>query len=199
MALDLNYFQSMAGMTPTAMPLDGFQAGANSGFPSYSTQLRDSSGMVGDAMAAALDPNSAYIQNARRRGLEVAAARGGLNSSIAAGSSERAAIDAAMPLAQRAMDIDATREGVQASNWLGQQNSQRQAQIEEWMSTNNFNRSIIGQYAMGTFNNTMDMLGLLGRQAVEDPELYTPDVVSGYSNFFQQNFNDILSRYFRGN
>lgn len=43
--------------------------------------------------------NSPYMQNARRRGLEAAAKRGMLNSSIAAGASERSALEAAMPMA----------------------------------------------------------------------------------------------------
>jgi hypothetical protein len=51
-----------------------------------------------------LDGNGKYIQNARQRGLETAARRGLMNSSIAAGSSERAAIEAASPFAMQAAD-----------------------------------------------------------------------------------------------
>jgi hypothetical protein len=44
--------------------------------------------------------DSSYLENARMRGLQAAARRGLGNSSIAAGSSERSAIEAAMPIAQ---------------------------------------------------------------------------------------------------
>lgn len=51
-----------------------------------------------------LDSNDPYMQNARKRGLETAARRGMLNSSIAAGNSQRAAIEAASPFAMQAAD-----------------------------------------------------------------------------------------------
>lgn len=46
-----------------------------------------------------LSGDSAYIQNARLRGLQGAGKRGLLNSSIAAGSAERAAIESGLPIA----------------------------------------------------------------------------------------------------
>lgn len=46
--------------------------------------------------------DSAYMQNARQRGLETAARRGMLNSSIAAGASQRSALEAAAPFAMQA-------------------------------------------------------------------------------------------------
>lgn len=121
--------------------------------------------------------NSPYLANARRRGLEVAATRGGINSSIAAGSSERAALDAAMPLVQQGVAIDNQARDVEYNNWLSQQN---------------FGRALFGQ----KFSNSLGMLNQLQQYALEDPELYTPEITSGFSNFFQQQTNDILQRYF---
>ena len=121
--------------------------------------------------------NSPYLANARRRGLEVAATRGGINSSIAAGSSERAALEAAMPLVQQGLAIDQQAQQVQYDNWLSQQN---------------FGRALFGQQ----FTNSLGMLNQLQQYALEDPELYTPEVISGFSNFFQQNMNDTMQRYF---
>ena len=121
--------------------------------------------------------NSPYLANARRRGLEVAATRGGINSSIAAGSSERAALDAAMPLVQQGVAIDQQAQDVKYNEWLSQQN---------------FGRALFGQQ----YTNSLGMLNQLQQYALEDPELYTPEVISGYSNFFQQNMNDTMQRYF---
>ncbi len=120
---------------------------------------------------------SPYIENARRRGLETAAARGGINSSIAAGASERSALEAAMPLLQAAEATDQAATNVNYDNWLSQQN---------------FGRALYGQ----RFNSSLGMLEALQRYALEDPELYTPEVTSGFSNFFERNTQDILSRYF---
>lgn len=128
-----------------------------------------------------LDPNSQYIQNARQRGVEYAASRGGLNSSIAAGAAERSAMEAALPLVSQAVSIDQGREAL-----LGQ----------DWLDTQGFNRQFQGQIAMMPVQNAFNMLSAVQQYALEDPALYTPDVISGYSNFFTQNFNNIMGKYF---
>ena len=58
-------------------------------------------GTVAGQMTGLLNSGNSYIKNARNRGKEHAASRGLLNSSIAAGASEKAAINAAMPIAQQ--------------------------------------------------------------------------------------------------
>ncbi len=188
MALDSFFSNSVwpggsAGVTPVTAPPVG---------QTYGTGLEAANSRVTGALTSMLDPNSSYIQNARRRGLEHAAQRGGINSSIAAGSSERAALEAAMPLVQQSLEIDAQRENVGAQDWLAQQGLQR----EEWLTQQNFNRAMMGQYGQAAFQSTLGMLQSVQQYALEDPELYTPDVVSGYSDFFSQNFDNILSRYF---
>lgn len=140
--------------------------------------------MVQTSLEAMLNPNSQYIQNARQRGVEYAASRGGLNSSIAAGAAERSAMESALPLVQQSLGIQMTREQTLANNWLEEQG---------------FNRELQGALAMMPVQNAFNMLGAIQEYALNDPELYTPDVVSGYSNFFTQNMNDIIAQYFGGN
>lgn len=126
-----------------------------------------------------MNPNSDYIQNARRRGMEVAATRGGINSSIAAGAAERSALDAAVPLAQSTM---ASRLG------------QEQALLQEWASQQGFNRDM----AAMPFTNSMEMLKGFTAASLTDPQLYSPEVVSGYTNFFNRTMQDMMKRYFGG-
>lgn len=133
--------------------------------------------MVGGSLQYFLNPNSQYIQNARQRGMEIAATRGGINSTIAAGAAERQALDAAGNLAQGA---------VQAK--LGQE----QVQLQNWIDTQGFNREL----ASMPYRSSMDMLERVMEYGLQDPQLYTPSVISGFSNFFNQNMNDILGRYF---
>jgi hypothetical protein len=128
-----------------------------------------------------MDPNSQYIQNARQRGVEYAASRGGLNSSIAAGASERAAIEAATPLVNAALDQQKFRDTLVGQNWL---------------DTQGFNRDFQGQLTMLPIVNSFNMLKSVQDYALQDPALYTPDVVSGYSNFFSQNMNNIMKGFF---
>lgn len=134
---------------------------------------------LSDSLEYFMDPNSAYIQNARQRGLETAAVRGGVNSSIAAGASERAAIEAALPMAQASTGMQAGRD---------------QAKLAEWAAANNFNRELFAQ----PFTSSMDMLKRFTDASLQDPELYSPSVISGYTNFFNQQMNDMLRRYFGG-
>lgn len=134
---------------------------------------------VQETLNTFMDPNSDYMKNARQRGVEYAATRGGVNSSIAAGASERSALEAAQPMVQQAVSIDQGREDVA---------------MQDWLSKQNFNRALTGQ----VFNNSMGMLQAVQNFALNDPALYTPDVVSGYSNFFQKNMDDVLNQYFGG-
>lgn len=144
----------------------------------WNSRLPTGATAVQNSLDAFTNPNSRFIQDARREGLNFAAQRGGINSSIAAGASERAALDAAVPLAQQAVQIDQAREDVAANDWLAKQN---------------FGRALQGQ----SFQNTLGMLNAIQEYALADPELYTPEVTSGYSNFFQKNMKDILSNFFK--
>ncbi len=163
------------------MPLSNFMA---AGAVNPYANAPDPNQQVQTSLEYFMDPNSSYIQNARQRGVEYAASRGGLNSSIAAGASERAAMEAAMPLVQSSLDIQKTRDVLAGQNWLDEQG---------------FNREFQGQLAMMPIQNSFNMLNAVQQYALNDPELYTPDVISGYSNFFSQNMNDIMARFFEGN
>lgn len=169
----INYFTDQP--QPTTQVLgSGMQQTTSA--PPVATNTID---MVQGNLQALLGPGSDYIENARRRGIEQAATRGGVNSSIAAGAAERAALEAAAPLAQQAISIQADQNNLQMQDWLAQQN---------------FGRALFGQ----KFSNSMGMLNMIQQYALEDPELYSPEVASGFTNFFQQNMDDMLSRYFNG-
>lgn len=154
--------------TNTPAPFATAQSGAN---------------QVQASLEAIMNPNSDYIRNARQRGLEFAASRGGINSSIAAGASERAAIEAATPLVQQGLEIDQNRENALTANWLTGQN---------------FSRDLQGQLALAPLNSSLNMLETLQNYSLQDPELYTPAVMSGFTNFFSKNMSDMLTRYFGG-
>ena len=147
------------------------------------TQPLNGAQQVMGTLEQVVGSGSPYIANARRRGMETAATRGGINSSIAAGAAERSALEAAQPLVQQAVQID------HSNQQLGQQ-----AQYDNWLAQQNFGRALYGQQ----FSSSLDMLNYLQQAAVNDPELYTPEVISGFSNFFQKNTQDILNRYFGG-
>lgn len=161
-----DYFSQINTQTRQPVPMPSVQSGTQ---------------MVQDTTGVFTDPNSRLIQDARQRGYEFAQTRGGINSSIAAGAAEREALGLAQSQANTALNIEQQRE---ARLW------------DEWATQQNFNRAMFGQLSQGAFSSTLNMLQSVQQYALEDPELYTPDVVSGYSEFFTRNFNDIFSRYF---
>ena len=178
MALDFNMQQQGWRVGAAGSPAATQQAGMQ-GAMQTTAMPRAVSGttQVMSSLEQVLGANSPYLANARRRGAEVAATRGGINSSISAGASERSALEAAMPLVSQGVGIDQQNQQVGYDNWLAEQN---------------FGRALFGQ----KFNNSLGMLNQIQQYALEDPELYTPEVTSGFSNFFQQNMNDVLQRYF---
>jgi len=155
------------------MALTDYLSTSTTAMPSYASGTTQ----VVDSLNSILGSNSSYIQNARRAGAQQAAARGGVNSSIAAGASERAALDSASSMVGQATNIDMNAQNVAYQNWLQQ---------------NNFSNTL----QSSILDNSLSALNSIQRAALEDPELYTDDVVSGYSNFFNQNTADILKNYF---
>jgi hypothetical protein len=151
--------------------------------------------LVQNQLNALLGNNSAYMQNARQRGAEYAASRGNLNSSIAAGASQRAALEAALPIANADAQAyrDANSQNFESLSQLRQQRSA--AFLEDWLSSNTFNREYNGQLAMIPINSAVDMMQYITQRAMEDPAVWTPDVISGWSNFFSGNMFDVLSRF----
>lgn len=168
------YSRTLANRAPTSY------APLQSAFPQTASPVagRDYNELVSNSLEYFMDPNSDLMQQAEQRGLNLAAQRGGINSSIAAGNAQREVLDAAGNLAQGA---------VQAQ--LGQE----QVQLQGWLDTNNFNRELSAM----PYQNSMNMLNFVSQASVNDPQLYTPDVVSGFSNFYNQQMNDILRQYFQ--
>jgi hypothetical protein len=138
---------------------------------------RDYNQLVDSSLEHFMDPNSQYIQNARQAGMNMANTRGGINSSIAAGASEKSALDAAVPLAQGAV-----------ASQLGQE----QATLSNWLDTQGFNREMNAK----PYENSLNMLNSVTAASLKDPQLYTPSVISGYTNFFNQQMNDTIEKYF---
>lgn len=85
----------------------GFQGTVNKAY----TRTPQQNELVEHRLTGLLSQNNPYISNARQRGVEQAAGRGLLNSSMAAGSAERAAIESALPIASQDASTFSTAAG----------------------------------------------------------------------------------------
>lgn len=243
-------------------------------------QYQNANQMVQDSISSFENQGSAYMTNAMRRGLETAASRGLGNSSIAAGASQRAALESIQPFVQQAVQTQQQREGYQAqqalnaqnaavdlaaqreqadlqremqqvqqelelsrqreqNDFTGQQNElsrqleerlnslnqaldlqkQReglafqgeqaqldrdlrtklqddQAKQQDWLNSRQFTREFNSALSMIPIKASTDMQQTILQYALENPETYPPSVVSGLTNFFQNNAMSILSQYF---
>lgn len=210
------------------------------------------------ALDQLLSGGGSYMQNAQRRGLEAAGARGLLNSSIASGAAQRSAVESSMPilnqimglqgqreqqdwqanqanraaalglteqertqdfqrtqnLVNQAMDLTRQREaqGFQAQeSQLGRtqqvNNALLDAQLRtsmmedealktDWLNSRDFSRQFNANLSMLPIKSAVDMTTAITQFALQDPELYTPQVVSGMSEFFNRNMLAIMQQYF---
>lgn len=161
-------------MQQQQLPSVGLQGAFSRAMPQVDYNQR-----LSESLEHFMNPNSPLIQNARQRGIEMAATRGGVNSSIAAGAAERAALDQAVPLAQAAAGMKAGEDQVRLSEWAQQQG---------------FSREMFA----APFQSSMNMLQRITEMGMQDPELYSPTVISGFNNFFNQQMGDMMRRYFGG-
>lgn len=168
-----------------------------------------------------LGADNALMRDARTRGIEAAAAAGLQNSSIAAGASQRAALEVAAPLASQAFGMFGDRENRQwqtgervgQQTWQTQQDRDQRAwtadqnrldrdqqinmsQVQNWLNNESFMREYNANLALIPITNTTQLLNSIMQNAIKDPQVYTPDVISGLSEFFTTNFLDVMSRYF---
>lgn len=81
------------------LPQGMYNAGGSGGSNAYVRDAQPNE-LVSTNLNGLLDENGQYMQLARQSGLDQAGSRGLLNSSIAAGNSQRAAIQSGLPIAQ---------------------------------------------------------------------------------------------------
>lgn len=150
--------------------------------------------VVNDLVNQFSNNQGSFVQNARQRGLEQASRRGVLNSSIAGGNAERAALESIQPFVSEGVGLLNAREGRALQKNMQQDN----AVLQDWMNSNQFNREFNGTLAMLPITNTYQLMQNIMQYGLDNPEVYTPDVISGTSNFFTRNMFDVLSQYFPG-
>lgn len=90
----------------------------------------------------------------------------------------------------------AQREWTAQQNQLDRDQQLTMAEVQNWLANEAFTREFNAQLAAMPINNTSNLLNFIAQQAITNPEIFTPDIVSGMSEFFATNAMDVLSRYF---
>ena len=159
--------------------IDQYEEWARSKFIERQVQPEDT---VTWQMQHLLDDQSPYITSARNRGMRQAASRGLLNSSMAAGAAEGAAIDAALPIAQQ----DASTyfsQGINNQNLANQfQLARQNAGMTGMMEMDRLKQTLEADFAkfnaemdlkVESFNSTMDFEAAMAAQSHAQEEKLT--------------------------
>lgn len=77
-------------------------------------------------------------------------------------------------------------------SWL-QEDSARQ---QDWLNSQNYIREFNGTIAANNVKTATDMWNTLFKYAVDNPEVYTPSVVTGMQTFFTNTYFDMMGKYF---
>jgi hypothetical protein len=95
------------------------------------------------------------------------------------------------------------REG---RNFTGQQNAldrslkdklQSDAAFQQdWLNSNNFTRQFNAALSMIPINSADQLTQMIAQFGAQDPETFTPQVMSGMINFLTQNMSAIIDKYF---
>lgn len=72
------------------------------------------------------------------------------------------------------------------------------AKLQDWLNNQNYTRQFNGNLAMLPIQSAADLTAAISAMAIQDPELYTPEIVSGMTEFFNNNMLAILQQYFPG-
>lgn len=160
---------SLPNMTPTAIPTVDPANATNAANAALSIQ-----GQI-------LNSDSQYMQNAKQTGLELASKRGLLNSGLAVGNAQKAAIEASTPLTNQA---------------IGLYSRERDYQMQDWLSNESVKRDANFTLAALPIRSAYDMMSGLMQGAANNPEVYTPAYMNSMSNFFMTNMHNVLNNFF---
>lgn len=89
-----------------------------------------------------------------------------------------------------------TQEWTSTENRLDRDQQVSMVQLQDWLNNQSFMREFNANLATFPVQNATQLLNTIMQQALENPQVYTPDIISGMSEFFTTNFLDVLSRYF---
>lgn len=67
---------------------------------------------------------------------------------------------------------------------------------QDWLNSRSFSRDFQSQLSMIPLSAAADLTSFISKYAVENPEVYTPEIINGMSNFMAQNMQSILNQYF---
>lgn len=182
--------------------------------------LRNSSIAAGSAQAAGIDAAMPVVnqimglhnqreqqayqaeQNSFDRGLTVAQGNANmanqtqLQNALQAYQAQQAGLDRTQNVnnmvLQAQLQADSAVRDHQFKKWL-QEDAVKQ---QDWLASQSYNREFNGAISKLFVNNATDMFNMILANALENPEVYTPEITAGMQNFYQGNFAAMMKKWF---
>lgn len=125
-------------------------------------------------------------------------------------SGEQNALDRTQGVNNALLGSELNLRNLQAQSFYNQQNAQQDYDFrramqsdsvaqQDWLSNQNFSREFNAGIAMLPIQNASQLHNAMMQAALEQPEVYTPEVLSGFSNFFNNQFLAQMQMYFPEN
>lgn len=101
-------------------------------------------------------------------------------------------------LGQEGAKLQTELEGLRAQQdynfkaWL-QEDAVKQ---QDWLNSQNYIREFNGTIAANNVKTATDMWNTLFKYAVDNPEVYTPEITTGMQTFFTNTYFDMMGKYF---
>jgi hypothetical protein len=67
---------------------------------------------------------------------------------------------------------------------------------QNWLSSQDFTRQFNAALSMIPINTANQFMQTIQQYAIENPEIYTPEMISGMQNFFTQSMSSLLNQFF---
>ena len=122
-------------------------------------------------------------------------------------SGEQAALDRTQGVNNALLSNELSLRNLQASSYYSQQAAQQDYEFrramqsdsvaqQDWLTNQNFSREFNAALSMLPIQNASQLHNAMMQAALEQPEVYTPEVLSGFSNFFNNQFLAQMQMYF---
>lgn len=97
---------------------------------------------------------------------------------------------------QHSLDLNWQAQQAQADRDLKTKLQSDAAFQQNWLSSQDFSRQFNAALSMMPINTANQFLQTIQQYAIENPEIYTPEMISGMQNFFTQSMSQMLQQFF---
>ena len=110
--------------------------------------------------------------------------------------SEQAQLNRTQNVNDQLLNSELNLRNMTADNFFRSQMQNDATMQQDWLNSQSFSRQFNSALSMIPISSAADFSNYLMQAAINEPEVYTPEIMSGMSSFFTQNMSALMSMYF---